>query len=74
MKCCVFNSAEYNLDSLFDFLKYKGLLCVLIRIASIESPQWGDSNEYIQHTIFNIERKSPKIMSIDMGLFLLGTQ
>ena len=65
MKCCVFNSAEYNLDSLFDFLKYKSLWCVLIR---------GDSNEYTQHTIFNIERKSTKIMSIDMGLFLLGTQ
>ena len=44
---------------------------------SLESPHRGDCNEYMQHTITNIKRKSPEIipntiMSADMG-FLLGT-
>ena len=29
---------------------------------SLESPHRGDSNDYTQYTIFNIERKSPKII------------
>ena len=29
---------------------------------SLESPHRGDSNEYTKHTIFNIKRKSPKII------------
>ena len=40
------------------------MLCVLIR-----SPHQGDSNEYTQHTIFNIKR-NPK--SAFMGLFSKG--
>ena len=38
---------------------------------SIESPHWGDSNEYTQYTNFNIKKKSalnyPK--SAAMGFF-----
>ena len=26
-------------------------------VFSLESPQWGDSNEYTQYTIFNIKTK-----------------
>ena len=39
------------------------MLCVLIRIMmvccmySLESPPQGDSNKYIQYTIFNIKKK-----------------
>ena len=41
-------------------------------VVSLESPQWGDSNEYTQHTIFNIKKKKnthnyPK--SAAMGYF-----
>ena len=51
----------------FDFLQPKGMLCVLIRIAS---------NENTQYTIFNIEKKIsliyyPKIAAIG---FFQGTQ
>ena len=38
------------------FLKMK-VCCVF----SLESPHRGDSNEYTQHTIINIKRKSPEI-------------
>ena len=42
---------------------------------SLESPHWGDSNEYTQYTVFNIKRKVtlnyPK--SATKGFFL-GTQ
>ena len=31
-------------------------------VFSLESPHRGDSNEYTQYTIFNIKRKSPKII------------
>ena len=31
-------------------------------VSSLESPHLGDSNEYIQHTIINIKKKSPKII------------
>ena len=30
---------------------------------SLESPHRGDSNEYAQHSIFNILKKSPKIIA-----------
>ena len=42
---------------------------------SFESPHRGDSDEYTQHTIFNIKRKSSKNYpkSAAMGFFL-GTQ
>ena len=43
---------------------------------SLESPHRGDSNEFIQHTIFNIEkRKSPYVncpKSAAMGFFPKG--
>ena len=37
---------------------------------SLESPHRGDSNEYTQHTIFNVEkRKLPKIIAnLQQGL------
>ena len=45
---------------------------------SLESSHRGDSNEYTQHTIFNIKKKHPKypntIIPAAMVLFLLGTQ
>ena len=31
-------------------------------VFSLESPHRGDSNEFTQHTIINIKRKSPEIM------------
>ena len=43
----------------------------------LESPQRGDSNKYTQHTIFNIKRKSPKIIPntiISAAIGFLGTQ
>ena len=48
-------------------------------VFSLESPHRGVSYEYTQHTIINIKTQSPKIipdriMSADMGLYLLGTQ
>ena len=30
-------------------------------VFSLESPHQGDSNEYTQHTMINIKRKSPEI-------------
>ena len=46
---------------------------------SLESPYRGDSNEYIQYTIINVQRKSPEIipntiMSAAIGAFWLGTR
>ena len=45
---------------------------------SLESPYRGDSNEYTQHTIINIKRKSPEISQNTLMhaaiIFLLGTQ
>ena len=38
------------------FFKMK-VCCVF----SLESPHRGDSNEYTQHTMINIKRKSPEI-------------
>ena len=44
-------------------------------VFSLESPHRGDSNEYTQHTIINIKRKSSLIipnviiMSAAMGIF-----
>ena len=60
--------------SFFIYLNMK-VCCVF----SLESPQRGDSNEYTQHTIINIKRKSPEIipntiMSGAMGFVMLGTQ
>ena len=44
-------------------------------VFSLESPHWGDSNEYTQYTLFNIKKKItlnyPK--SAAKGFFL-GTQ
>ena len=55
---------------LFDFYNTK-VCCVFL----LESPHWGDSNEYTQYTIFNIKQKialnypKPAIMG-----FFLETQ
>ena len=58
----------------FDFLYHISMSCV-----SLESPHRGDSNEYTQHTIINIKRKSLEIipntiMSAATGFFFSGTQ
>ena len=50
------------------------MLCVLIRIASLESPpspHGGDSNEYTQYTIFSIKKKVSLnyLQSAVMGFF-----
>ena len=43
-------------------------------VFSLESPHWGDSNEYTQYTIFNIKKEItlnyPKICSY--GIFSKG--
>ena len=45
-------------------------------VFSLESPHRGDSNEYTQYTIFNMNKKNtinyPK--SAAMGFFFQGTQ
>ena len=46
---------------------------------SLESPRWGDSNEYKQHAIINIKKKItlnyPKYNNVCIyGNFSLGTQ
>ena len=42
---------------------------------SLESPHRGDSNEYPQHTIFNIKKKITRIYPKYAALgFFLGTQ
>ena len=48
------------------------VFCVFI----LESSQWGDSNEYTQYTIFNMNNKNtPKLSKIcSFGLFFQGTQ
>ena len=44
-------------------------------VFSLESPHQGDSNEYTQYTIFNIERKSPEIIpNLQLWDFFRGTQ
>ena len=42
----------------------------------LESPQWGDSNEYTQYTIFIIKKQNhPEYSkSAAMGVFFLETQ
>ena len=29
-------------------------------VFSLESPHWGDSNEYTQYTVFNVKKKKEK--------------
>ena len=46
---------------------------------SLESPHRGVSNEYTKHTIIDIKRKSPEIisktiMSAAIGFFFQGTE
>ena len=42
---------------------------------SLESPHRGDSNVYTQYTIFNIKRKSPKIiLNLQLWDLFQGTQ
>ena len=45
--------------------------CVL----SLESPHWGDSNEYTQYTFFNIKKENhTKFSNLHLREFFLGTQ
>ena len=49
------------------------------RVFSLESPWWGDSNEYKQHAIINIKKKItlnyPKFNNIcSYGIIFQGTQ
>ena len=49
------------------------------RVFSLESPHRGDSNEYTQHTSFNIKEHHPKYPKYSnvctaVMVFLLGTQ
>ena len=46
--------AKYDIISIFFNMKK---CCVF----SLESPHRGDSNEYTQHTIFNVKKKIPLI-------------
>ena len=52
---------------IFSFFFNMKVCCVL----SLESPHRGDSNEYTQHTIFNINKKNhPELSkSAAMGFF-----
>ena len=63
----------HNRDT-FSSLSNMKVCCVF----SLESPHRGDSNEYTQHAIINIKRKSPEIISITISLQLgdglLGTK
>ena len=45
---------ELNRDIFFIFFNMK-VCCVF----SLESPRRGDSNEYTQYTIFNMNKKTP---------------
>ena len=49
------------------------------RVSSLESPHRGDSNEYTQHTVIDIKKKSPEIIqnttvSAATMFFFLGSQ
>ena len=59
------------MDIFFIFFNLK--VCCLF---SLESPHRGDSNEYTQYTIFNMNKKKyPKSSQIcSYGLFFQGTQ
>ena len=61
---------------IFFFIFFKMNVCCVF---SLESPHRGDSNEYTQHTIININRKkSLEILQNTMiyaaMIFFLGTQ
>ena len=44
-------------------------------VFSLESPHWGDFNEYAQYTIFKIKKNHPKLSQIcNHGYLFLGTQ
>ena len=43
-------------------------------VFSSESPHRGDSNEYTQHTIFNIKTNHPNFFQFCSCDFFLGTQ
>ena len=44
-------------------------------VFSLETPHRGDSNEYIQYTVFNIKRKPPLIIpNLQLWDFFQGTQ
>ena len=45
-------SQKHNRDIFSNFFNMK-VCCVY----SLESPHWGDSNEYTQYTVFNIKKK-----------------
>ena len=42
---------------------------------SLESPHWGDSNEYTQYTVFNIKKKiTLNFLNLQPRDYFLGTQ
>ena len=43
-------------------------------VFSLESPQWGDSNEYTQYTAFNIKRKLLNFPILQPRGYFLGAQ
>ena len=45
-------------------------------VFSLESPHWGDSNEYTQYTAFNIKKRNHTKVSpiFNQGFFFLETQ
>ena len=45
---------------------YKILVCYVF---SLESPQRGDSNEYTQHTIFNIKKEKLPLIILSLPLW-----
>ena len=67
---------RHNRDISLSFSDMKVHVCCVF---SLESPHRGNSNEYTQYTIFNIKKKSCKvipntILSSAVKVFLLGTQ
>ena len=45
---------QENSRDIFSIFFYMKVYCVF----SLESPRWGDSNEYIQYAIFNLKTES----------------
>ena len=44
-------------------------------VFSLESPHWGDSNEYTQYTVFNIKKKiTLNYLKFAAKEYFLGTQ
>ena len=66
-ECYLLHQVKMHNRDIFSILFTIKVYCVF----SLESPNWGDSNEYTKYTIFNIKQKItlnyPK--SVAMGFF-----